>query len=168
MRFLYTPEMDDFIRDHREGIDLTVDTCGYAPYERLEAILPYVSTFLYDIKCMDSARHRRWTGTGNERILDNLVRLSRAGAGIRIRIPVIREVNGDRDSMLAVIRFLRDNGIRPERIHLLPYHDTGSGKYPKIGRQYDGSGLSAPDIPELEEFAALFRSAGYENTVIGG
>ena len=22
MRFLYTPEMDDFIRDHREGIDL--------------------------------------------------------------------------------------------------------------------------------------------------
>ena len=38
---------------YREGIDVTIDTCGHAPYSNFKAILPFVSTWLYDIKVMD-------------------------------------------------------------------------------------------------------------------
>ena len=29
----------------RQDVTLTIDTCGYVPYERFEKILPYVNTF---------------------------------------------------------------------------------------------------------------------------
>ena len=38
---------------YREGIDVAIDTCGQAPYSSYKAILPYVHTWLYDIKVMD-------------------------------------------------------------------------------------------------------------------
>ena len=34
----------------KEEISLTIDTCGFVSYDKFEAILPYVNTFLYDIK----------------------------------------------------------------------------------------------------------------------
>ena len=60
----------------RYGITVTIDTCGQAPYENFARILPYVDTFLYDIKTMDSQVHKKYMGTGNETILSNLEKLS--------------------------------------------------------------------------------------------
>ena len=51
------------------------------PYERLSKILPYTDTFLYDLKCMDDDLHKKYTGVSNEKILDNLARLSRTEQG---------------------------------------------------------------------------------------
>ena len=77
---------------YRHGITVTIDTCGQAPYENFARILPYVDTFLYDIKTMDSQIHKKYMGAGNETILSNLERLSAAGARIYIRIPTIRRL----------------------------------------------------------------------------
>ena len=38
---------------YRFGITVTIDTCGYAPYENYQRILPFTDTFLYDVKVMD-------------------------------------------------------------------------------------------------------------------
>ena len=74
----------------RQDVTLTIDTCGYVPYERFEKILPYVNTFLYDVKVMDPELHKKYMGTDNKLILENLVRLSQDGARIYIRIPTIK------------------------------------------------------------------------------
>ena len=80
----------------RQGISLTIDTCGYAPYERFQKILPYVDTFLYDVKIMDPELHKKYIGVDNKLILENLVRLSQDGARIYIRIPTNqRRINGN-------------------------------------------------------------------------
>ena len=76
---------------------------------------------------------RKYTGVSNEKILDNLARLSKDGARIYVRIPVIKEVNGNEKNMQDTIKFLQDNGIHPAKINLLPYHDAGVPKYSKIG-----------------------------------
>ena len=57
----------------KEEVSLTIDTCGYVPYEKFEAILPYVDTFLYDVKVMDPELHKQYIGVDNKLILDNLV-----------------------------------------------------------------------------------------------
>ena len=67
---------------HREGVSVAIDTCGQAPYSNYEAIIPYVDTWLYDIKVMDDDKHREYMGMGNALILDNLRRLAAAGARI--------------------------------------------------------------------------------------
>lgn len=152
----------------RQDINLTIDTCGYVSYEKFRAVLPYVDTFLYDMKVMDPEIHRKYMGVDNKLILENLVRLSEDGARIYIRIPTIKEVNGNEKSMRETIAFLKEHDIHPPQINLLPYHDTGSGKYPKLDMEYKGKDLHAPDKAEMEELRKLFTDAGFQNTKIGG
>lgn len=152
----------------RQDVTLTIDTCGYVPYERFEKILPYVNTFLYDVKVMDPELHKKYMGIDNKLILENLVRLSQDGARIYIRIPTIKEVNGNEENMKETIAFLKQHDIHPAGVNLLPYHDTGSGKYAKLDMEYKGTDLHAPDKEEMEALAALFVNAGFTNTKIGG
>lgn len=152
----------------REGIDVAIDTCGQAPLSSYEAILPYVHTWLYDIKVMDDEKHKKFIGMGNKVILDNLKAIAAAGARIYIRIPTIREVNGDHESMQEIIDFLRQNDIRPPQVNLLPYHSTGSHKYGKLGRDYQAADLSAPTDEEMEAFVKQWNEAGFSNVKIGG
>ena len=152
----------------KEEVSLTIDTCGYVPYEKFEAILPYVDTFLYDVKVMDPELHKQYIGVDNKLILDNLVKLSDAGARIYIRIPTVKEVNGNEENMKETIRFLKEHDIHPAQVNLLPYHNTGSSKYRKLDMEYKGNDLNAPTKEEMEGFVKLFQEAGFSNTKIGG
>lgn len=163
----------DFIEDlvkalYKKGISISIDTCGFAKYENFTRILPYVNTFLYDLKAVDNEIHRQYVGVDNTLILDNLKKLSHDGARIYIRIPTIREVNGTKESMNQVIDFLIDNHIGVAQVNLLPYHNTGMGKYEKMGTTYEGVQLSAPSKEEMEQFVSLFQDRGFKNTKIGG
>jgi pyruvate formate lyase activating enzyme len=153
---------------HREGIDVAIDTCGQAPYSHYEALLPYVHTWLYDIKVMDHEKHKKYIGMDNNVILDNLKGIAKAGARIYIRIPTVKEVNGDPESMAAIIDFLKANDIRPPQVNLLPYHSTGSHKYRKLGRDYPAADLTAPSDEEMESFVNQWNRAGFANVKIGG
>ena len=152
----------------REGIDVTIDTCGQAPYSSYKAILPYVHTWLYDIKVMDEEKHKKYIGMGNKVILDNLKGIASEGARIYIRIPTVKEVNGDSESMQQIIDFLKENNIQPPQVNLLPYHSTGSHKYGKLGRDYLASELTAPSDEEMQALVKQWNEAGFANVKIGG
>lgn len=116
----------------RKGIHTAVDTCGEAPWEAFAQILPYTDLFLYDIKHMDSHTHKKLTGVGNERILENLYRLCEAGAQLEIRTPVIPHYNDTDENLQGIATLLSGlHGITAWR--LLPYHSMAAGKYEAIG-----------------------------------
>lgn len=150
-----------------DGISVYIDTCGQAPFRRFEQIMGLTDCFLFDIKAMDSQKHRRWTGVGNELILQNLWRLNQNGCRIRLRLPLIEGINAAPEDILPVVELLRA-GLRAEKIHLLPYHDFGASKYRRLGRAREPQNFRAPPQEKLEELAGLFRKAGYPQTVIGG
>ncbi len=151
----------------REGISVYIDTCGYAPYENFQRILPYVDTFLYDLKVLDPEEHKKYVGVDNALILENLKKLSRDGARIYIRIPTIGGVNATNGFMNGVIDFLRENGIVPAQVNLLPYHDIGKSKYANLDRGYDSDSMTVPSDDFMEHFKLLFEKAGYQ-VKIGG
>ena len=91
--------------------------------------------FLYDVKLVDAARHRRYTGVGNHRILANLRRLSEMGHRIVLRMPVVPGITDDLENIEAV-RVLAASLPQLARLDLLPYHRTGLGKYRRLDRQY--------------------------------
>ena len=135
------------------GIHTAVDTAGYIPFESFEKILPYTDLFLYDIKCFESAKHKRFVGVGNEMILENLKKLFKTGAKIWIRIPVIAAVNDSIEEMLQIKTFLDQCG-NPEKIELLPYHAMGENKYAAIGREVQR--FVSPDDNKLKNLKAIF------------
>ena len=154
---------------HDKGYSVNIDTCGYAPYENFKRILPYVDTFLYDIKAMDPEVHKHFIGVDNELILENLKKLSEDGARINIRIPVIDGVNATEEFMNSAIDFLRENNIRVKQVNLLPYHNTGMHKYRKLDRSYDEEHLlKVPEKADMELFKDIFMKHGFSNTKIGG
>lgn len=151
----------------KKGYNVAIDTCGHAPYESYERILPYVDTFLYDIKMMDKEKHKKFMGKSNELILDNLKRISRAGAHINLRIPVIGGVNEDDASIDDIISFLKKE-VRVEKVNLLPYHNTGSSKYEKLNLIYKGEDFWTPDNDWMEHLKSKFEENGFNNVKIGG
>lgn len=154
---------------HNKGYSVNIDTCGYAPYEDFKRILPYVDTFLYDIKAMDKETHEKYIGVDNTLILENLKKLSADGARINIRIPTVVGVNATEEFMMDVVNFLKGNNISVAQVNLLPYHNTGKHKYSKLDREYDTEGLmEKPSAESMELFKNIFVKNGFNNTKIGG
>lgn len=48
---------------------------------------------------MNSTLHKKWTGAGNEKILENLTILAKSGVEIIIRIPLIGGVNDSNENL---------------------------------------------------------------------
>lgn len=139
-----------------QGIHIAVDTCGEAPWDAYEKILPYTDLFLFDVKHIDSGAHQEGTGVGNERILDNLGRLSEIGAQIEIRTPVIPGYNDSPDVLRRIAALLADlKGVRAWR--LLPYHSMGKAKYEAIGLAYGMPELEMPDVSRMRALQESLR-----------
>lgn len=134
----------------------------------LERILPYVDTFLYDIKLLDEQKHIQYTGRSNAQILKNLKWLSNQNASLWIRIPVIGGVNDEEEEIKAIGRFLKENGIKYKQLHLLPYHNTGSGKYEHLNKEYEGRGFYVPNQTKMETLKAVLEQEGIGPVYIGG
>ncbi|WFR59770.1 glycyl-radical enzyme activating protein [Anaerocolumna sp. AGMB13025] len=153
---------------YRKGYRVNIDTSGYAPFSVLKDMVPMVDTFLYDIKILDTALHKKYTGVGSERILENLKRLSQEKASIWIRIPVIEGVNATTEQMEQIAIFLKENHISFSQINLLPYHDTGSSKYKRLQLMYPGEDLMTPSNQTMETIKIVFEQYGFSNIKIGG
>lgn len=137
------------------GIHTAVDTAGNVPWGSFECILPDTDLFLYDIKLMDSDKHKKYTGVPNQTILANLEKLFHAGAKVYIRIPLIGGVNDSVEEMQAIKRFL--SPYRPVKIELLPYHVLGMHKYEAL--QMEATQFTVPDKHTMEKLRNVFETA---------
>lgn len=140
-----------------QGITTAIDTCGHVPWDNIRSTLGLCDTYLYDIKCADDARHRRFTGQGNGLILENLRKLGESGASIWIRVPVIPDFN---DSIAGMARIAdiaaATKGVR--KVTLMPYHTLGKSKYETLGLVPGYSTEKIITPAKLAEFAALFAA----------
>lgn len=133
------------------GISVVIDTCGVAPFKHYERLMPYVDLFLYDLKFIRSALHTTYTGTSNRLVLDNLKKLSIAGAAIDLRLIMLEGLNTDDDTVQKTIRWLQNEAIQLTSIHLLPYHEFGKDKYPRLRRESPAHFIA----PSTERLAAI-------------
>lgn len=143
-----------------EGLHTCIETSGFAPWPDVEALIPYVDLFLWDVKETDAARHKEYTGVDNARILENLRRLDAAGAKTVLRCPIIPGYN-DRPEHFAAIGALAESLANVQRIDVEPYHPLGSSKSAAIGEVYplDGLGFPAEEVIKgwMEAIAAATK-----------
>ncbi len=116
----------------RENIHVTLDTSGFASWQTLQHISPYVDLYLFDIKHLNDALHKEGTAVGNVLILENYRKLLQLKARVWVRIPMIPEYNMDALNQSKLIQLLEH--YPPEQINLLPYHQTASRKYALLGK----------------------------------
>jgi pyruvate formate lyase activating enzyme len=151
----------------RRGIHRAVDTAGLVNTEILLEVAKRTDLFLFDLKMMDSEKHRKWIGVPNEKILENLKILSATGAKIIIRIPLIGGVNDDFRNLEATARFVSELSGVKKPVNLLPYHKIAQTKYQKLGRPEKFQLLQEPTEDAQQCALKIFQK--YEiNASIGG
>jgi len=143
-------------RCRAQEIHTVVDTSGFAAWETLDRVRAYTDLFLYDLKLLDEAQHRQFTGVSNRLILDNLQALAERGHTIFLRVAIIPGLN-DSEAHLRQIGELAAGLPAVREISILPYHQTAVDKYHRLYKAY-----SIPDIrpPSEERLASLARLLG--------
>ena len=143
-----------FAAAKENGINTAIESTGFAPFENIERVLPYIDYYLMDIKHMDSEKHKAFTTQPNELILKNAPLIA-AKTNLTVRVPVIPTFNDTEEEIGDIARFARTlPGV--SEIHLLPFHRLGVDKYEGLGREY-----TLPDIvtPDNEKMLALKNAA---------
>lgn len=151
----------------KEGIHRAVDTSGFAKTEILLEVAKRTDLFLYDLKMMDPVKHKKYTGVSNEKILENLQKLSETGARINIRYPMIKGVNASENEIREMGKFIAGLPGEKKEVSILPYHKLAETKHKKLGNKYNPSEMSEPDIAEQEKAIAIFAEYGLKASVGG-
>ncbi len=148
------------------GLHTAVESTANASYDRIEQILPYLDLYLMDIKHMDSAKHKEFTGAGNELILENAKKLANSGVELIIRTPVIPGFNDTPEEIRAISKFAASlPGVKEH--HLLPYHRLGQDKYGGLDRKYALEGIQPPAKEKMEYLLSVAEESGLK-CQIGG
>jgi pyruvate formate lyase activating enzyme len=150
----------------KKGIHTVVDTSGFTTSSILDRVSAYVDLFLYDLKTLDDAKHKEFTGVSNVQILENLRRLAELQKQVVVRVPIIPDVNDNPRDLRHIGEFVAKLG-NVDEIHLLPYHTIGVEKYRRLGKPYEMEATMPPSGDDLSLILKELRN--YVSAVsIGG
>ncbi|TEB05425.1 4-hydroxyphenylacetate decarboxylase activating enzyme [Pelotomaculum schinkii] len=149
----------------RASIHTCVESELHCKTEVLDQVLPYTDLLMTDIKHMDSAKHRKYTGVSNKLILSNIGYAAIKGTPMIIRFPVVPGYNDDDENIKATAEFIiKYVGGCLRQVQLLPYRPLGVEKYEALGMEYTmkGSELTEPDsyLSRVRGLAEVFQSYG--------
>lgn len=133
------------------GIDVTIETCGFARWEAIWPLLDYLNEVFIDVKLMNAEKHRQYTGVDNTVILDNILKIDATGnTKITVRTPFIPTVNDDVENYEKMASFCgRLDNLAA--IEILPYHRLGIETYKNLGREVPFPEVLPPSRAAIEE-----------------
>ncbi len=148
----------------RRSINIAIDTSAAVSRDAIDDVLPYVDTFLFDIKAIDEEVHIHCTGSSNKNILDNILYVDSVGKQMEIRYPYVPTMNdGEWKDIAAFVRQLKNVKI----VRILPYHNYADRKYSCLGISYPLSDIPVPSVEEVSSIAEKMKALGLHNVVVG-
>ena len=145
-----------------EGYHVTVDTCGYCPEERFDKTIELADLFLFDCKHMNPEEHKKLTGVDNAIILRNMGAALSSGKEVRIRMPLMPEMNDSEENIAAMAEFLK--GYGRDKVEVMPCHAFGRNKYAALGWKYKMDREYTPE--QLDVVFKRFADHGLKTEII--
>lgn len=152
------------------GIHTALDTCGFSSRKTYEDLLQVTDLFLFDLKEIDSTKHKTFTGVPNERIIENLVWLVNEVANknlkteIWIRTPLIPNYTATEENISGIGNFIVNN-LRNliNRWDLLAFNNLAKNKYRRMDLDYKCENLDLLTEEEMEDLVNAAKSTGVKN-----
>ena len=141
----------DLLRAAKErGINTAIESMACVPWKNIEMVLPYLDTYLMDIKHTNQVKHEQFTGKPNGLALENARKVALSGqTNLVIRVPVVPTFNDSVEEIKSIASFASTlPGVK--KIHLLPYHRLGQDKYDWLGREYKLPEILPPEPEHME------------------
>jgi pyruvate formate lyase activating enzyme len=140
------------------GIQTAIETNMYAEWPVYEKMLPYLDLVMLDIKLSDDSEHRKWTGTGNARVIENAKKISALKPTI-VRTPVIPGVNDNAGEIAKIAKIIAGMS-NIERYELLLYNPLGESKYAALNAEYAFHGSRPAGRAQADELRKAAETAG--------
>lgn len=143
----------------RNDISTAIETSGYFDDSCIGHIAPLTDWFLWDFKDGDAARHLKYTGCSNEKILHNLFLTDRYETKIILRCIMVKGVNMDAASFRAIAQtasLLKHCA----GVELLPYHTYGGSKNVQLGFADNSVKNWIPTRQDIRDAADCLRKLG--------
>ena len=97
---LWSSFIKEFCEQCPDGWQFTMETSLNVPRYYLEEIVPFIDSFIIDIKDMNPNFYKAYTGKSNQQVIDNLVWLNTHAKHkdkIILRLPIIPKFNTEDD-----------------------------------------------------------------------
>ena len=149
-----------------EGYNTAVETCGNFCLSPVLKFIDQIDYVLFDIKIIDEEKHIRYCGKSNKKIHRNFETLLDL-TDVTPRVPIIPGVNDTPVDIALLCRFFSRYKGKIRRVHILPYHNLGLGKYEALDQTYSLSDVHPPTDKHMNEIKEDLERCGFE-VVIGG
>jgi len=151
------------------GISTALDSALLTTQSALDTVLPYVDLLLMDIKLIDEAAHKHWTGVSNAVILRNIryiARQKRAGSlqtKIWIRTPMIPGATATEENLAGISRFVSEelHGLF-ERWELCAFNNLCRDKYRRLGIQWQFANTPLMTRAQMDALLAIAQHSNSE------
>lgn len=156
----------DLLRGAKErGINTAIESTGFADWEKIKELIPYLDVYLMDIKHMNSAKHKEFTSQPNELILENAKKIAQNFNKLIIRTPVIPTFNATVGEIREIAKYAKSIGVN--EMHILPYHRLGKDKYYGLGRSYSLEEIEPPSKELMNELLQVVLQEGLKGQIGG-
>ncbi len=163
-----------FLKSIREkGIHTALDTCGLCSTKALEQLLPYASIVLYDLKEIQTEKHKLFTGEYNDKILDNLLYIAEYirshvyPATLWIRTPMIPDMTAREENIFMIGNFIAKNlGDVVNRWELCAFNNLCKDKYLRLDKEWALNDTLLIQKESMEQFARLAKSSGINPEIV--
>ena len=137
------------------GITVCIQTASNVPYSYFKKVLPYTDIVMSDFKVFDADLHKKFIGTDNAIIKENLQKLSKENVRLIVRTPVVPSVNDNEKEISDICNFIKDFE-NLDYYELLEYHSFGLGKLPSLNMRF-GREFDVPTEEKMEKLANTAR-----------
>lgn len=142
------------------GLEIAAETTLHAPWENIEALLPYIDLFFVDFKVVgNDLLHKKLTGQDSGLIRANVKKLIDLNAEIRFRMVAVPGLNDGENDIKAAALFIKNIGY--DKIELLKYHNMYEDKAKRLNLLVPSLNITnEQSLCSLKNCAALFKRHG--------
>lgn len=139
----------------QKGIHTAVDTSGCSATGNYKKIIDKTDLFLFDLKILDEEEHKKYTGSSNKLILENLRYLAENNKNINIRIPLIPGITDTEKNLTDIKNFISGFPVI-KTVSLLPYNEIAENKYTRLNKNFIPGTLVTQTEERLKEIESIF------------
>ena len=163
-----------FLRGCKErGLHTALDTCGQSSRESLKMLLPHTDMVLYDIKAIDTDRHKKLTGHPSDKILRNLIYLrdymksNEIPEELWIRTPIIPDATAMDDIIEDIGRYIAINlkGV-VSRWELCSFNNLCRDKYIRLGLSWQFKDFELLTETVMEHLTEVAKNSGIDPDIV--
>lgn len=166
--------VSDFIKQIRaQGIHTALDTCGSCSQKALDKLLPYATLVLFDIKEIDTNKHRAFTGSNNRIILENLIHVSRYikthlyPEGLWIRTPLVPDATATIQNISGIGSWIAEHlEGQIKRWELCSFNNLCRDKYTRLGLTWQFQDKSLLNEDHINSLLTAAKTTGIDPDIV--